>query len=316
MIGEATRQNGPWPTTRRRRGDIRKIHIITLVCVGVALLAVEASIRLLGLTNFPIFMRAPGVAYYPAPNQSGVFLNKNHWYVNAQGFENDRSFFVSHPSVLLVGDSIIEGGNPTDYKDRVGPIAAQKSGVQIWVGAAGGWRLLNELAFLKTHSSELRSVDQLIILLKDGDFEEPAFWTDELSFPTRPPLFATSYMIRRYFLPRPSNLPMVTAEQVRDFQHKWSMELDELVDDYHGAITIVLYPDKYDYRDGSSWKSDTAAIRSYVGDHTKRMKIVDVREDSRWNASMYRDGIHPNLAGDRVLGELIANTCMARPTPY
>jgi hypothetical protein len=46
-----------------------------------------------------------------------------------------------HPSALLIGDSIIDEGDRTDYRDRVGRIAAKTSGVQIWVGAAPGWRL-------------------------------------------------------------------------------------------------------------------------------------------------------------------------------
>lgn len=134
-----------------------RVAVLAGLVLFAGLFLSEASLRLSGLTSFPIFIRAPGVAYYPAPNQSGAFLNKNHWYVNAQGFENEMPFMVSHPSAMLIGDSIIDGGSPTDYQDRVGPIAAKTSGVQIWVGAAGGWRLLNELAFLKMHKAELKS---------------------------------------------------------------------------------------------------------------------------------------------------------------
>lgn len=311
QYGAAKGSSKPLNALGGRSARLSKIRLGALVGLFIfaGLLASEASLRLSGLTSFPIFMRAPGVAYYPAPNQSGAFLNKNHWYVNAQGFENDRPFAVLHPGAMLIGDSIIDGGNPTDYQDKVGPIAAKTSGVQIWVGAAGGWRLLNELAFLETHRSQLKSVDQLILLLKDGDFDAPASATDELSFPTHRPFLLTSYVIHRYLQPHSVNLPPVTQEEEQAFQRQWSTELDELLDDYHRPITLILYPDEYDFQDAAAWQSDTAAIRGYAARHTSRIKIVDLRGDLQWSAGMYKDGIHPNLAGDRVLGALVAAIC-------
>jgi len=284
--------------------------LIAFAGLSVALfLAAEASTRIFGLTSFPIYIRDPKIGYYPAPNQSGAFLRRNRWFINDRGFENDRPFVVSHPSAMLVGDSVVYGGNPVDYEQRIEAIATKKWKGRIWVASAGGWSLLNEIAFLHTHMHELNSVDRLIFILNNGDFGPPAAWTGELAFPTRRPSVATLYLFRRYILPHPSELPMISVEDDKASQSLWSAEFSKLLMTTHAPITIILYPDQNDLKDGALWNSDTAAIRRYVAAHSNRMAITDLRADPRWNKSLYRDSIHPNLIGNKFLAEIVTDIC-------
>ena len=45
--------------------------------------------------------------------------------------------------VLLIGDSLVLGGNKYRLEDRLGPQLSQLTGLPIWPIAAGSWSLRN-----------------------------------------------------------------------------------------------------------------------------------------------------------------------------
>jgi len=288
--------------TRRasRPGSLAVVVAISII----AYFGLEVALRIGGLGSFPVYVQDPVVGYYLVPNQHGLFLQKNHWFVNSDGFANDRNFTDSHPSSLLVGDSIVYGGDPVDYDCRVGTLAGEFSKQATWVAAAGGWNLLNELAFLEQHQRILRKVDRLIFVLNNGDFDAAGQWTGEFSFPTRHPLFLIPYLARRYLLPHPAELPPV-AIAATGHGRTWQPEFDRLVDAYPFRITVILYPDRTDYADKALWERHTAEIRRYAGAR-KDIRVIDLRDRKSWRRSYYRDEIHPTCAGNHALAEIVA----------
>jgi hypothetical protein len=287
----------------------RRALVWTAITTAALILVIEIGVRIAGLTDFPVYVRMPGVAYVLAPSQHGAFLRKTHWFVNDKSFANANRFSSVHPNCLLVGDSVVYGGNYFDYERRIGRIAEKSWGHPIWVAAVGGWNLINELAFLRMHVAEVRSADHIIFVLNNGDFDEPAPWTGELSFPTYHPVFAGWYIARRYLLPHPSELPGIGVQENGDFEHVWTKQFDALLESYDGPITIFLYPEKTLLGDGLAWNSKTMAIRNYVLKHRDRIEIVDLRDGGTLSPTKYHDAIHPNFEGNKTIAALVARSC-------
>jgi hypothetical protein len=104
-----------------------------LLLVAVVLL-VEGGVRALGLVDFALCGANAQIDYIPAANQQGSFLNKNDWQFNALHMGSPA--FAPNPlrDVLLVGDSVVYGGNAYTESQRLGPTLQ----AQLQVAGGGG----------------------------------------------------------------------------------------------------------------------------------------------------------------------------------
>ena len=76
------------------------------------LIMLEILIRSLGLVDFPLIHADNKIGYIFKPNQHGSFLNHNEWKFNSVSMQNDEEFLPSDSlDILLIGDSIVSGGN-------------------------------------------------------------------------------------------------------------------------------------------------------------------------------------------------------------
>ncbi len=122
--------------------QITKLRLVIWL-VGALVLA-EGAAQLSGVVDLPIYEANNQIGYIPAPNQSGKFLHKNDYRFNeysmgAGSFSPDPARF----NLLLVGDSIVLGGNPLAESDRLGPQLEKRAGWQVWPVSAGSWALQN-----------------------------------------------------------------------------------------------------------------------------------------------------------------------------
>ena len=97
--------------------NINALHIGRLLKLSFVLLVLlvlmEIGSRYFGLIDFPIFDSNNRIGYVVKPNQNGTFLNRNDWEFNSLGMGAKE--FLPGPdnvNVLLVGDSVVYGGNP------------------------------------------------------------------------------------------------------------------------------------------------------------------------------------------------------------
>lgn len=102
--------------------------------MAIALAVAEGGVRALGQVDFALFEANAQVGYIPAANQQGSFLNKNHWQFN--GLHMGAPAFAPNPlrDVLLVGDSVVYGGNAYRQLQRLGPTLQ----AQLQVASGGG----------------------------------------------------------------------------------------------------------------------------------------------------------------------------------
>jgi lysophospholipase L1-like esterase len=291
----------------------------------VAIIAVtEAGVRLGGLVDFPLYDVDPEIGYVVKPNQHGVFMTTNDWVFN------DRSMGVGaawkptgKTDVLLLGNSIIAGGNPFKEREKVGPLVQARLGptFAVWPIASGGWSALNQMVYLQRNPDVLPGSDVIVWEYMNGALSQRTEWAGEYVWPTERPLWAGWYVFRRYALPRlsalggrwlnswtalPSELPpagRVTPENMRRFE-----SVLDAADPSKRRI-LLMYPIAAALipgADQSRWTSDYPQVEAAA--RARGWKVVDVEKDPRWGLQRYRpDHVHPTAQGNTVLADIIAD---------
>lgn len=278
--------------------------------VFVAILAIsECSLRLLGAVDFPLHHVDDEIGYIPSPSQSGEFMNKNAWYVNSLSMSSPEFTPDAHKKdVLLVGDSIVYGGNAYGMHQRVGHYLAESANANVWSVAAGSWALLNQLTYLRRNISVVESIDEIVFILNKGDFGDASKWSCDRNHPRSKPYSATLYVLDKYIL-QLSDCDITEPSSQKDTR-SWERELKEFLRTKVKAstkVTFVLYPTRSEVASSSTADSQIAvhyeALRKVAGDG---VDIYELYTDKRWSERYYKDEYHPTPQGNSVLASLIA----------
>jgi hypothetical protein len=270
---------------------------------------------LLGLTDFPIYRFDSDLGYIPAPNQSGRFLNRNAWSFNDYSMATDVRWDHSVASnVLLIGNSIVQGGGPLDQKDRLGTVLQNSLGsrFRVWPIAVGGWSNVNETSYLERFADVAKASDFFVWEYMAGGLSELSHPRSEYLTPSAQPWFASWYVTRRYLLPRyfdfgESELPPTGIPKPENLARFEAMitQLSGSADGGPRGI-IFLYPEKDKFslaRDGQEWLPERAQIEALARRH--KVLIIDIARQSEWKESLYRDPAHLTAEGNRVLGQIL-----------
>ncbi len=282
-----------------------RAKILTGVVLGLAL--IEIGIRISGVIDFPLYDANNRIGYIPKPNQSGSFLRTHDWQFNslsmgAPEFKPNDTLV----DTLLIGDSVVLGGNPYKQADRLGPQLQKIRGGNVWPISAGSWGLRNELIYLNLHPDVVAAVDELIFVLNSGDFAEASSWACEETHPRSYPIYATGYVIKKYIYNwsscgiAPADLKVPLGD--------WKSELKKLLQSKlikNKKVSFFLYPDKNEF-------TNEALLLERLESHAIELvnsganKVYSVSRDQRWTGKLlYKDGIHPSVYGTEVLARII-----------
>lgn len=290
----------------------------TLKWVGTLAVALfllgELGARWLGLTDFPVYEANSQIGYIPAANQKGSFLNVNDWEFNSLHM-GAREFEPSaeRRDVLLVGDSIVLGGNPVKQSDKLGPQlekALTEGGerASVWPISAGSWALLNELEWIRENPSVLQAVDEVIFVLNSADFGQASSWACNSTHPLAQPGSALWYLFNKYVYAvesceaTPQELLVPPRDLSRDFAEYMGL--------YGGKTRFVLYPTREEL--ASKSLRDERFLQGL-----RLLEQADAKfawlESLDWqpDASIYRDGIHPTAYGTTLLARFIADALVS-----
>ena len=167
-------------------------------------LATEAGIRLGGLVDVPTYRVNDTIGYIAAPSQSGDFLDKNTWVFNERSMGIAAHWDASkRPNLLLIGNSIVVGGNHNDQSTKLGPLLQKEVSERwsVWPIAMGGWTNINETAYLESNPDVTAAANVFVWEYMRGGLSRLAPWGGEYVFPQHRPLCATCYVFRRYAVP-------------------------------------------------------------------------------------------------------------------
>lgn len=297
----------------------------------VALACGEGVARLgLGLGDPPLSVADPEIEYLFKPGEYRRFGNTiriNSRHMRAEEF-SDKKTDPREWRILVMGDSVINGGALTDQRDLATELLrtqlAAETGRPVAVGnaSAGSWGPGNLLAFVRKFG--LFEADTVLIVLNSDDVGDnptgrPVVGIDP-GFPDRPPPLAIVEGFSRYLMPRlrglglvgpapvtaPTNAPV--AESPAEAAARSLRDLGALVARIREGcprVIIVLSPQRGEAMGADSPARD--AIRRFAGD--SGLPLVDL--SAEFGAAIARgedpyrpgDPIHPNELGQRLIAE-------------
>ena len=282
---------------------------------ALALLVIaEIGVREAGLVDFPVYVRDEHFGYAPGPNQSGRFLNHNAWVFNDRGMGVEAAWRPAAPTdVVIIGNSIILGGNTYDQKDKVVPLIQSRlrSSCTAWPVAAGGWTTVNEYRFLERHPEVVAGTDFFVWEVMAHQMAGPNPWSRETAHPTRKPVWGTGYVVRKALDQRFPSTPRFVlrdpSEAAANYAQFQAM-LERLVatSGRTPAGFIFLYPDQEQLaaaRSGLEWMPDRLQLQALAAKHG--VALIDIASYPQWTPALYKDGVHPTREGNEVLASIL-----------
>jgi len=287
---------------------------------AVALLVLtEIGVRQAGLVDFPTYIHSSEFGYVPKSDQSGAFMGTNRWVFNDRSLGTERPWRPSERfDILLIGNSIIMGGNPYDQKDKVASGLQARLGDRcpVWPIAAGGWSTVNEVRFLQANLDIVDGADFFVWEIMAGQMAGVAPWTKDTTHPLERPVWATGYLLKKALTERlgldlggpPPAPPRAnqTAENFRSFDQTVARLARSARNRPTGVI--FLYPDRQQLalaRAGKEWMDDREQVAQIARAHGAM--LIDIAAHRQWTEAQYKDGVHPTIEGNRVLASILAD---------
>lgn len=310
------------------KGSFKKWGVICAGSIVLLIVLAEAGLRMGGAIDFATYDADSKIGYVPKPNQSGSFLNSRDWALNDRAFAARQDWSERSPSkkdMLVVGDSVVWGGNPLSEKERLGPSLQKQLGPswQVWPASAGGWSIVNELEFMRRNIDVYRSADLVVWVINSGDMQPLATFDSDLAHPRARPHSALVHYLDKYALSRLKTSNTAENPAIEDGARIEPSVLDAFSsfvrNERSGDTLIVIYPDLDDLTvQAADFRRYAAAFADLC---QNKVHCVDVSTQGSWGKTMYRDGIHPSGAGNGALAAIIGNEirhgspALGRPAP-
>jgi hypothetical protein len=303
----------------------RRLRVTALVLLALLVTAELVARFYLGLGDPPLSMADPQIEYLFKPDQDchrfDRHIRYNHYSMRSDDFPAHKSR-PDELRVLVVGDSVVNGGVLTDQSELATTLLQQSLAEQLHrpvvVGnvSAGSWGPPNELAYLRRFG--LFDADVVVIVLSSHDYAdvptfEPVVGVNP-SYPDRKPLLALTDGFTRYLLPRlrhtavsdPS--PAANAPARPEDVAACLAAVRDMIDLARAAGAKVLVAQHLE-RD----EPVTAPFPGHdaIAQQVRAAGLTPVELGPAFQAardqgqSPYRDAIHPSALGQRLIAQTL-----------
>lgn len=303
---------------RLRRWAVRLLFVTVVLLVGAELVARFY----LGLGTPPLSMSDPEIEYLYQPSQDLKRFG-NHVKYNAYSMRSDDfTEKKSNPDeyrIMLLGDSVVNGGALTDQADLASELLIKSLGAAmsrpVTVGniSSGSWGPANLLAYVEKYG--FFDADLVVLVLSSHDAAdtptfEPIVGVSS-SYPDRTPILALEEAVTRYL---PRYLPSFGSGESGDLMGDPEVE-DAAIEDLDAllqaiktkGIPVVLLQ----HNEMSEMQGQILPGKQLIADAAKRadVTVMDMAQHFakaiEEGQSLYRDNIHPNANGQRVMAKAI-----------
>jgi lysophospholipase L1-like esterase len=305
------------------RRMISKRSLLGCVAPIALLAAIELPCRAFGLHR-PVLYEATAYGYRVKPFQE-IHRFGNRYFSNEFGLRSEPTSPLPARGmvrILCLGDSITNGGAITDQAETYPyllqrKLRANNANVEVLNASAPGWAVANAAGWLRFNGTFGAQVVLLTVGTADlfQSEETAAIVGRHPSFPSVSPALAIEELLRRYAIPmlarissadpgsgEPSGTTLATRQAeihaLRIAEHLRRLRV----------IPLVLYVER-PVRTQAPEPNLTAARASFF-ETLKRHNIafLSTRDavERAGGASLFRDGLHPNAAGNRVLAQVAA----------
>ncbi len=290
----------------------------------IALLVVgELTARfVLGLGDPPLLMADPEIQYLYQPNQDcrrqGNRVKYNAYSMRSDDFPAKKTN-PAELRVMVIGDSVVNGGNPTDQADlattMLGPVLSAKLNRPVVVGniSAGSWGPPNQLAYVRRYG--LFDADVVVIVASSHDAADVP-GGEPLPGPTERPWSALAEGLARYGVvdllrwskgdsaaPPTDAAPPTTMMPAGDVARAIGdlKSLIALARSSGARVIVVQYPDLAEARAVPA--EGFALIKSAAVDAGAIVYDAGPAMAAKLKSgpNPYRDTIHPNAEGQKIV---------------
>lgn len=286
-----------------------------LLFLFIALVAIEICLRVLwGFGNMPLYVESKKYEYISAPNQNlhrfGVHFFTNSHSQRANEPDTNRKI------VLGLGDSVINGGSQTDNDSLATSIVSMNTEYQMLNISAGSWGPDNCAAYLKEHG--LFSAKAMFVVLSSHDANDSMDFTPTVgvhkSYPKENYLLATFEVLDRYIIPRiiktketlnPDERVLNGIDKGSDWNCGWD-ELKEISKCADIPLILILHAEQSELEAGE-YNAKGKMIEQWAVEN----KIKLIKDIAFLKKENYRDQIHINSSGQRVLANMMIKELMA-----
>ena len=274
--------------------------------------------------------------YYFRPNQDlrrfGKHIRYNQYSQRSDPVAPIREKGVDR--ILLVGDSVLNGGAITDQADTIGELLKsrlQTTGrrVEVLAASAGGWNIENRLGYLQRFGI----LQSQIVILQIGSEDLPQSKNKldprDPNMPTANPPLALTEVWVRYCWPRLRGLLTPDSAQPpvergaseagrKQFERNAQAfrETVALIRDQQGATMLLYNPMRSEMtppRHDSPLQTDFFSVVN-----EQQVPIIDLGK--RWTAlapdtvaGFYRDEHHFSVAGNRAAADALSSVLLNMP---
>jgi len=316
------------PPKKRRWRQYLKWLAIGLV---VLVVAVELILRfVVGLGDPPLLVSDPDMEYRFAPSQTvhrfGNLVHYNAYSQRADDFPEHKTN-SQELRVLMVGDSVINGGVQTDQSQLINTLLQRRLSdalhrpVIVGNASAASWGPPNELAYVKKFG--FFDADVVVLVLNDEDaFDamtfDPVVGRDP-DYPNHKPILALTELFTRY-LPRftarfkapPSAPPSVPQDQALPICMDAIRQFVSLAR-AHGAFVLMGEQHELFFESRASMRPMLEKGRAEIEHIAQDLNVPLIEWDAQLKQAeaqgkqTYRAGdfIHPSLLGDQIIADAL-----------
>lgn len=304
--------------------------MILAVIVGFLLL-LEVVLRVLfGFGNPLIYIADERIGYLLAPNQRTRRFG-NRIAINEYSMRSLPTRVTPSPSslrVLLVGDSIANGGWWTDQEQTIAATMTQLlqvssvagktfNQVEVLNASANSWGPRNELAYLQRFGTF--NAQAVVLLINTDDLFATAPTSipvgRERNYPARRPPLALVEVFSRYVLP---DKPVPELKAVQDepgdrvgFNLEAIKEMQAITRQTNSQFLLVMTPLLREIGEPGSRDYEHQA-RQRLTDFTQTHQInyidfLPLLNSAEQPATLYRDHIHLSPQGNHFVSEIVSH---------
>ncbi|MEP0915776.1 SGNH/GDSL hydrolase family protein [Leptolyngbya sp. DQ-M1] len=299
--------------------------VLAIALITIALILLELALKtLFGFGEPPLYIPDAEIGYLLAPNQSvrrfGNRIEINSYSMRSRPFAPKPS--TGTKRVLMLGDSIINGGWWTDQNDLISELMMRWSGhpIEVLNASANSWSPRNELAYLNRFGTF--NADAIVLVINTDDlFGTPPTALGvgrDRNYPDRKPMSAISEVIDRYLLPAPK-LPDELKKIQAEPGDRVGINLDairqirDLAIQNKAKFVLVMTPLLRELTPpGSRDYEITARQRLTEMAQLEQIQYLDFltifQGESTSPQELYRDSIHLSLRGNQLLSHWICKS--------
>lgn len=275
------------------------------------ILLIEVLLRIFwGFGTMPLYVESKQYEYIYAPSQE-MNRFRVHFYVNTYS-QRSNEIDDERKIILGLGDSVINGGSQTDHDSLATSIVSTETAYQMLNISAGSWGADNCAAYLKERG--LFDAKAIFVVLSSHDANDSMDFTPTVgvhkSYPKENYLLAIYEVLDRYIIPRifkteetlnPDEKVLKGIDKGGEFNEGWN-ELKEIATNAEIPLIIILHAELSELKSGD-YNEKGKMIEQWAIDHEVKL----VKDITFMKEENYRDQIHINSSGQRVLANMIIN---------